>query len=41
MAGLNGTLKNKSKNPVASGVYIYLITNSQKQKATGKIGIIR
>ncbi|MEW6102313.1 MAG: right-handed parallel beta-helix repeat-containing protein [bacterium] len=34
-------LKNKQGNPVASGVYIYLITNNQKQKAIGKIAIIK
>ncbi|MDI6751504.1 MAG: T9SS type A sorting domain-containing protein, partial [bacterium] len=35
-------LMNKSGKKVASGVYIYIITNNQKQKpATGKIGIIR
>jgi competence ComEA-like helix-hairpin-helix protein len=34
-------LKNKEGKNVASGVYIYLITNDQKQKATGKIGIIK
>jgi len=34
-------LKNRSGKDVASGVYIYLITNNQNQKATGKIGIIK
>ena len=34
-------LKNRSGKDVASGVYIYLITNNQNQKATGKIGVIR
>jgi len=34
-------LKNRSGKDVASGVYIYLITNNQNQKAVGKIGIIR
>ena len=34
-------LKNISGNDVASGVYIYVVTNNQKQKAIGKIGIIR
>ncbi|MBU0456489.1 MAG: T9SS type A sorting domain-containing protein [Gammaproteobacteria bacterium] len=35
-------LKNKSGKDVASGVYIYLITNNQNQKpGIGKIGIVR
>ena len=33
--------KNNSGKDVASGIYIYLITNNQNQKATGKIGIVK
>lgn len=32
---------NKDNNKVASGLYIYLITNSDGQKKTGKIAILR
>ncbi|MEW6007718.1 MAG: hypothetical protein AB1595_06170 [bacterium] len=34
-------LKNKEGNPVASGVYIYLITNNKGDKAIGKLGIVK
>ena len=34
-------LTNHSGNKVASGLYIYLITNDQNQKTTGQIAIIR
>ena len=34
-------LKNNSGDPVASGLYLYLITDSQGNKTRGKIGIIR
>ena len=34
-------LKNNSGRNVASGIYIYAITNSAGEKVTGKIGIIR
>lgn len=34
-------LKNRAGEKVASGIYIYVITNNQNQKATGKIGVIR
>lgn len=34
-------LKNQSGQPVASGMYLYLITNSQGQKARGKLAVIR
>ncbi len=32
---------NQSGRPVASGIYIYLITNNEGQKKTGKVGIVR
>jgi hypothetical protein len=34
-------LKNESGDKVASGVYIYLVTNDQNQKLRGKLAIIR
>lgn len=40
-----GTFKwhatNQSGNYVASGIYIYLITNNQGDKKTGKVGVVR
>ena len=33
--------RNNSGKDVASGIYIYLITNNQNQKSTGKIGIVK
>lgn len=40
-----GTFKwhatNQSNKPLASGIYIYLITNNQGEKKIGKIGIMR
>jgi parallel beta-helix repeat protein len=40
LTNTNGSAEWNCKD-VASGVYIYLITNNQNQKATGKIGLIR
>lgn len=34
-------VKNEAGNPVASGIYLYLITDTQGHKAIGKIGVIR
>src|SRR5262249_16875295 len=34
-------LKNDSGDNVASGIYIYLITNDQGQKTKGKLGVVR
>ena len=33
--------RNNSNNKVASGIYIYLVTNEKGEKKTGKIGLIR
>ena len=45
MVTTSGTLPwfavNQSDKPVASGIYIYLITNNQGQKKTGKVGVIK
>jgi hypothetical protein len=37
----NWDLRNDSGENVASGLYLYVLTNSQGQKATGKLAIIR
>lgn len=34
-------LKNSGGNEVASGVYVYVLTNSAREKKTGKIAVIR
>ena len=37
----NWPVVNESNTPVASGIYLYLITNNKEQKKTGKVGIVR
>jgi len=34
-------VKNNEEKPLASGVYIYVITNPAGERCTGKIGIIK